>query len=51
MSKEPGRKDAPNPRQSHLLATLPKAESARLFHQSELFPLLLGKASTSPATS
>ena len=35
---------APNPRQNHLLAVLPEAESERLFPHLEPIPLPLGKA-------
>ena len=36
--------NAPNPRQSHLLAVLPESESERLLPHMELVPLPLGKA-------
>ena len=40
----PSTKNAPHPRQSHLLAVLPEAESKRLIPHLELVSLPLGKA-------
>jgi CRP-like cAMP-binding protein len=40
----PGLTNAPDPRQSHLLAVLPEAERKRLLPYLELVPLSLGKA-------
>jgi CRP-like cAMP-binding protein len=44
MSVKPSLPISPNPRQSHLLAVLPEAESKRLLPQMELVSLPLGKA-------
>jgi len=44
MSVKPNLPISPNPRQSHLLAVLPEAESKRLLPQMELVSLPLGKA-------
>jgi CRP-like cAMP-binding protein len=44
MSREFGPANAPNPRENHLLAVLPKSESARPFSHLELSPLPLGKS-------
>jgi len=44
MPTMPGPTDAPTPRQSHLLAVLPEAESKRLLPHMELVSLPLGKA-------
>jgi CRP-like cAMP-binding protein len=43
LPKVPGPTNAPNPRQSHLLAVLPESESKRLLPQMELVSLPLGK--------
>jgi len=44
----PSTKNAPHPRQSHLLAVLPEAESKRLIPHLELVSLPLGKALYEP---
>ncbi len=44
MSTKSTPADPPQPRQNHLLAVLPKSETARLFSQLELVPLPLGEA-------
>ena len=44
MPRMPSTKNAPNPRQSHLLAVLPESESKRLLPHLELVPLPLGEA-------